>query len=234
VADVSKELERLLAVRPTVFVEERKKLARQLRDEGRSEDAAIVAAMAKPSPVVLAVNRAARDRPQAAKDAAGAAERLARAQLSGKADAYGQLMVEMGKASALLADVALANLSKGTASEAMRRRTNDHIRGALSSKDTRSLLVRGALTHEIEPTGFDALGGVPVPKRTQKSKGASKRDAQRESKARQKQLQAEIRSIRQELSDAERQVRDATLARDALAGRLGELQTQLDELPGGA
>ncbi len=231
-ADASKESERLLAVSPATFVEERKKLVRQLRDEGRGEEANAVAAMKKPSPVVLAVNRAARDRPQAAKDAADAAERLARAQLSGQPDRYRELVAEMGKASGLLGEVALANLSRGTASEAMRRRTSGHIRGALSSKDTRGLLVRGVLTDEVETSGFDAFGGVPVPTTKAKPKQDSERDARRDAKARQKQLQAEIRGLRHELSDAEQSVKKATLARDTLAARLEELETQLDELRG--
>jgi hypothetical protein len=230
VADASKETERLLAVPPAAFVEERKKLARQLRDEGRGEEATAVAGLKKPSPVVLAVNRAARDRPQAAKDAADAAERLARAQLSGKADHYHELVAEMGQASGLLVEVAVANLSKSTASEAMRRRASDHIRGALSSKDTRDLLIRGALTEEVETPGFDAFGGVPVTRTKPKPRRDSERDGRREAKARQKQLQAEIRGIRQELSDAEQSVSRATLARDTLAARLEELETQLEEL----
>ena len=230
VAAGSKETERLLAVPPAAFVDERKKLARELRDEGRGEEAKAVAAMKKPPPVVLAVNRAARDRPQAAKDAAGAAERLARAQLSGKPDHYRELVAEMGTASNLLGEVALANLSKGTASEAMRRRVSDHIRGALSSKDTRDLLVRGALVEEVETSGFDAFGGVPLPRAKPKPKQDSERDARREAKARQKQLQTDIRDLRRELSDAEQSVSRAILARDTLAARLEELETQLDDL----
>jgi hypothetical protein len=229
-ADASKEMERLLAVPPAAFVDERKKLARQLRDDGRAEEARAIAAMKKPSPVVLAVNRAARDRPQAAKDAADAAERLARTQLSGAPDNYRELVAEMGKASSLLGEVALANLSKGTASEAMRRRTSDHIRGALSSNDTRDLLIRGALTDEVETPGFDAFGGVPVPKAKPKPKKDTERDLRREAKARQKQVLAEIRGVRQELSDAEQTVSKATLARDALAARLEELEAEFADL----
>jgi hypothetical protein len=230
VGDALTETERLLAVPPAAFVDERKKLVRQLRDEGRGEEAKAVAAMTKPSPVVLAVNRAARDRPQAAKDAADAAERLARTQLSGKPDQYAELVAEMGKASNLLGEVALANLSKGTASETVRRRVSDHVRGALSSKDTRDLLVRGALIDEVAPAGFDAFGGLPIPRTKTKPKQDSARNAQREAKARQKQLQTEIRGVRQELADAERIVSKATLARDTLAARLEELETQLDDL----
>jgi hypothetical protein len=222
-------MDRLLAVPSATFVEERKKLVQELRDEGRSDEARAVAAMRKPSPVVLAVNRAARDRPQAARDAATAAERLARTQLSGEPDRYRELVAKMGEASALLAEVALANLSKGNPSEAMRRRTTDHIRGALSSKDSRDLLVRGVLTDEVETAGFDAFGGVPVPKARPKPRRESARDEERKAKARLKQLEAEIRRVRQELSDAEDAVREATLARDTLATRLGELEARLDD-----
>jgi hypothetical protein len=232
VADASRVTERLLAVPPAVFVDERKKLARELRDDGRGEEANAVAAMKKPSPVVLAVNRAARDRPQAAKDAADAAERLARAQLSGKPDQYRELVAVMGNASNLLGEVALANLSEGTVSEAMRRRTSDHIRGALSSKDTRDLLVRGALTDEVETSGFDAFGGLPVPKTKPKPKPDSEPDRRREANVRRKQLRTEIRGVRQELSDAEQSVSKATLVRDTLVARLEELETQLAELRG--
>ncbi len=230
-ADSSKEAERLLAAPPSAFVEERKKLAKQLRDQGRNEEAKAVAALKKPSPVVLAVNRAARDRPQAAKDAAKAAERLTRAQLSGKPDGYHELVAEMGRASALLGEVALANLSKGTVSEAMRRRTADHVRGALSTKETRELLVRGALTDEVEATGFDAFGGLSVPRsKASKAKRDAEGEARREAKAREKELRREIRAVRRELSDAESTVSEATRSRDTLAARLEELETELAEL----
>ena len=59
------EAERLLAAAPDRFVAERKALAKKLRDEGRGEEAAAVEALRKPSAVVLAVNRSARDRPKA-------------------------------------------------------------------------------------------------------------------------------------------------------------------------
>src|SRR6187455_2699899 len=128
------EAKKLLAVAPGEFVDARKELVTTLRSEGRREEAQAVSKLKKPSQVVLAVNRAARDRPQAAKDAAKAAERLARTQLAGKPDAYRALVAEMEQASGLLSEVALANVSKsGKPSDAVRRRILDHIRGALST-----------------------------------------------------------------------------------------------------
>jgi ketosteroid isomerase-like protein len=70
------EGERLLAVAPENFVAERNRVARELKDAGRAEDAQAVAALKKPPAVVLAVNRAARDRSAATRDAVKAAERV--------------------------------------------------------------------------------------------------------------------------------------------------------------
>ncbi|MEP7225312.1 MAG: hypothetical protein ABI783_10180, partial [Actinomycetota bacterium] len=62
---LSQEAEKLLASAPNDFVDARKRLARELRDADRSYEAATVAALRKPTTVVFAVNRAARDRPKA-------------------------------------------------------------------------------------------------------------------------------------------------------------------------
>ena len=226
-AEVPKDIEKLLAVAPEDFVEERKRLARKLRDEGRGDDARAVAATAKPSVVVLAVNRAARDRPQAAKDAARAAERLSRAQLSGKPDEYRELLGEMEQASALLAEVAVANLSRGkTATEAMRRRVADHIRGVLANETLRRLLVRGALRDEADAPGFEAFAGLPRPKQSrQRATAKPPRDKERQRRALEK-LEDEIAAARKALDDAERRVRDVTQERDGLAKKLEALEAK--------
>ncbi len=226
-ADLSKDVEKLLAVAPDEFVEERKRLARKLRDEGRTDDARGVAGTAKPPAVVLAVNRAARDRPQAAKDAARAAELLGRVQLAGKPDEYRRLIGEMEQASALLAEVAVANLSRGkTATEAMRRRVADHIRGALANEALRRLLVRGALRDEAEAPGFDAFAGLPRPKQSrQRATAKPPRDEVRQRRERER-LDAEIAATGEALDDAERRAREATRERDRLAKKLEALEAR--------
>jgi hypothetical protein len=228
-AELPSEAERLLAVAPADFVEERKALARKLRDDGRPEEAALVAEIRKPTPVVLAVNRAARDRPQAVKDAAKAAERLARAQLSGKPESYSSLVEELAEASALLNEVAMANLSVGgRVSEAMQRRAAAHIRGALASDDARKLLVRGALTDEIEASGFAAFAGLPVPKR--RGKARADRATDRKRGERERELRTEIARSRGALREAEQRVTDAVRNRDELAAELRRLEAARDEL----
>ena len=154
-ADLPHDAERLLAVSPDKFVAERKRLAGELREGGREEDARAVAETKKPPSVVLAVNRAARDRPQAAKDAASAARRIGSAQLSGEQEEYRAALKEMEQASMLLTDVALANLSRErTASAAMRRRVVDLVRGALASEDSTATTRAGS----VDGRGRD--GGV--------------------------------------------------------------------------
>ena len=226
-ADVPKDIEKLLVVAPEDFVEERKRLARKLRDEGRGDDARAVAATVKPSVVVLAVNRAARDRPQAAKDAARAAELLGRAQLSGTPDEYRKLLGEMDRASALLAEVAVANLSRGkTATDTMRRRVADHIRGVLANEELRRLLVCGALRAEAEAPGFDAFAGLPRPKQSRERAPAKPpRDEERQRRALEK-IEGEIAAAREALDDAERRVRDATRERGRLAEKLEALEAR--------
>jgi len=228
--EIPAEAEKLLAVAPEEFVDARKELVTALRSEGRREDAQAVASIKKPSQVVLAVNRAARDRPQAAKDAAKAADRLARTQLAGKPEEYRALTKDMEQASSLLSEVAIAMVSKsGRPTDAVRRRIADHIRGALSSEETRALLTRGMLVDEIEPAGFDAFAGVPIPKpRSGSAAAATKRDAEREQRAREQERRHATSALRKQLAEAERRVRDATKERDELAERLAKLEADAD------
>jgi hypothetical protein len=224
-AEIPDQAEKLLAVAPEDFVDARKELVRRLRDEGRREQADTISKIKKPSQVVLAVNRAARDRPQAAKDAAAAAGRLGKAQLSGKPDEYRALVDELERATGLLSEVAVANLSKrGKPTEATRRRVADHIRGALASTETRRLLARGVLMDEIEPAGFDALAGLPVPRSRARPRATREREAARERRAREKERSQAISDVSRRLADAERHLREATRERDKLARRLEELE----------
>jgi hypothetical protein len=227
VTALPKESEHLLAVAPDDFVDERKKIVATLRDAGRRDDAKAVAEIKKPSQIVLAVNRAARDRPEAAKRASKAAERLGKTQLAGKPDEYRALVVEMEEGSGLLSEVAVANLSKGSkASDAMRRRVADHIRGALSTKESRQLLARGSLTEEVEATGFDAFAGLTIPRARRSAKAKSSGGIDQAERARERALRTQISEAERALDEAERLVREVSRARDEAAGRLAELRAQ--------
>jgi hypothetical protein len=223
------EAERLLSTPPEAFVEERKKLAKALREDGRTDEAAAVAALRKPSNVVLAVNRAARDRPQAAKDAADAAERLGRTQLAGGADEYRELVARMDDASALLGEVALAHLARGgKVSDAMRRRALDHVRGTLANDDTRALLRRGALGHELEAPGFDAFAGLPLPKPRRVKPSSTSQSRKRQEEKRE--LRRAIAQARRELREADERLAAAAEEREQVVRRLEGLEARRREL----
>jgi len=212
VASVPRDAEKLLAIAPERFVAERKALTKKLRDEGRKEEADAVAALRKPSAVVFAANRAARDRPKAARAAADAAVAVREAQVAGDAEAFGKAVADLDDSLDMLAQVALAHLAKeGTApTDAMRRRLRDLLRNATADDDAREDLARGMLTGELEVTGFAAYAGVAAPQKPKGRASASKaptRAAQAKERRRER-----VKELRAELADAERELREATAA----------------------
>jgi septal ring factor EnvC (AmiA/AmiB activator) len=217
-SELPQEGERLLAVAPDRFVAERKELAKQLREDGRPDEAKIVEALRKPSAVVLAVNRSARDRPKAAQQAAAAAERVREAQVAGDGDAFRSAVRELESALDLLADVALAQLSPPgkTASDAMRRRVHDLLRSAVADDDARDALARGVLQEEVEAPGFSPFAGMafaaPEPTSASKRVSASER-REAEKRERLAKLRDELRAAEADLKNATRAARDAERAR---------------------
>ena len=211
------EAEKLLAVEPGEFVAKRKKLATELREAGREDEAAVVAGLSKPTAVVFAVNRAARDRPNAARDAADAAERVRKAQLEGDPDAYATALEDLKRSLDLLSEVADTHVGSGKRpTEAMRRRVRDLLRSAVADDDAREALRRGALAEEIEASGFSPFAGTaPKPARGKKATAASKAAERREEQRRERE-----RELREELAAAEAELREAeSAARDAERNR---------------
>jgi hypothetical protein len=235
-AELPAEAERLLAVAPDRFVAERTELAKRLREEGRTEEAAAVQALRKPPAVVLAVNRAARDRPKAAQAAATAAERVRDAQVAGDADAFREAVRELDSALDLLADVAVAQLSPPgkSASEAMRRRVRDLLRSAVADDAARDALARGVVTEELDAPGFSPFAGMafvaPEPKAaTEKEPSAAKRRAS-EKRARTEALRGELREAEAELKAATKAAQDAERGRARAEDAVESLRKKLARL----
>jgi hypothetical protein len=238
-ADVPQEAEKLFAVAPDRFVAERNALAKKLRDEGRADDAAAVAELRKPSAVVFAVNRAARDRPKAAQAAAKAALGVRDAQVGGDTEAFGKALTDLDSSLDLLAEVAVANLAPSgkQPSEAMRRRLRELLRSAVADDDAREALTRGALAEELEAPGFSPYAGIPVqPKpRGRKAEPAAPSRAEREEARRREKVEA----LRAELAEAEDELRAATAAarsvereRDRAEKAVAKLRTKIDAANG--
>jgi hypothetical protein len=234
VTELLPEAEKLLAVAPDRFVTERKALAKKLRDDGRAEDAAAVEGLRKPTAVVFAVNRAARDRPKAAKSAADAAARVGKAQLGGgDPEAFRKAAADLDDALDLLADVAVAHVAPSgkSATEAMRRRVRDLLRSAVADEDARAALARGALTEELDAPGFSPFAGMPVPEAPSKRKAAGPTPAERraeEKRARVEALEAELAEAREVLDAATKAARDAERERTRAESRVASLEKKLD------
>jgi hypothetical protein len=239
VSDLPPEADKLLAVVPDEFVERRKRLASELRDAGRADDAEAVSGLRKPSAVVFAVNRAARDRSKAASSAVEAAERVANAQVEGDAEAFERAVADLASALDLLAEVAAAHVSPGGKSptDAMRRRVRELLRGAVADDTTRDQLRRGALREELEAVGFSPYAGFAAKpaKRTRGSSAPSKaeqRETERETKRRERigALEDELKAAERRLDEAEKSVRAAERERTSAEREVGALRKRLARL----
>ena len=207
------EAEKLLAIQPDRFVVERDRLVRQLRSEDRGDEAATVARLRKPPVVVFAVNRAARDRPKAARAAADAADKVKETQVGNHPEAFKQAIDELDTALDMLAEVAVAHVApRGkAASDAMRRRVRDLLRSAVADEDARGALARGALAEELEAVGFSPYAGMAPAPRKQSKRADPSRMEELEAKRRESE-----QTLREELAEAEERLQQAvTTAREA-------------------
>ena len=233
-SDQPAEVEKLLAVRPDEFVDERQRLARELRDAGRSDDAATVAQLRKPSPVVLAVNRAARARPKAARAAADAALRVKKTQVGGDPAVFRETLAELEDSLKLLADVALAHVAPSgkRPTEAMRRRVRDLLRNAAADDQTREALARGVLIEETETAGFAPLAGmVKAPARGKRSAPTSRTKPQDEKRReRERALRDELGRAEQDLDEATRSARAAERRRKSAEQAVASIRARLERL----
>jgi hypothetical protein len=230
-----KEADPLFAVAADDFVDERKRVARALRDDGRREDAEVVAALRKPPPVVLAANRAARDRPQAARAAAKAAERVAKTQLGSDPEGYRAALAELDESLDLLAQVALAQLSRGgkRPTDAVTRRLRELLRNAVADEEARAALSRGVLRDEPGTAGFGAFAGVAPPPERKPTKAAEARRKRDEQQRRKKEraLRDELARAEKALNEAMRAEREATRARERAEKALESIRARRDSAP---
>jgi hypothetical protein len=228
------EAEKLLAANPDDFVAERERLARKLRDEDRLDDAAVVAGLRKPPVVVFAVNRAARDRPAAARDAAKAALRVRKTQVGNQPDTFKQALADLDGALDLLAEVAVAHVApRGKQpTDAMRRRVRDLLRSAVADDDARVALARGALTEELEAVGFSPFSGIapaPSKERAKATSGPTRADQQdAKRRERERALRGELADAEQRLQEAEKALREAERERTAAERAVAALRTKLE------
>jgi hypothetical protein len=237
VEGIPREADALLAVAPDDFVRERQRLVHALREEGRQADAASVAKLHKPPPVVLAANRAARNRPKAAQAAARAAGRVRKAQLRSDPAAYRDAVAELEDSLNLLAEVALAHLAtKGKPpSESTRRRLCELLRNAVADDAAREALARGVLREEPETAGFAAFAGVaPSPTHQRGPAAAARAQQKREDRLREREraLREKLALAESQLEEARQREREAGRDRQSAERAVASARSQLDRLAG--
>jgi hypothetical protein len=147
-------VDELYALAPGEFVGARNALAKQMKADGRRDDAAVVAKLRKPSVVAWALNQAVRDAPDSLAAMIDAAGRQAVAQQDlldgGDADALRDATAERRDAARAVVQAAVAHAG-ATHADAVRTTLD----AAVADPDLVPLLRRGVLTDTLDaPAGF--------------------------------------------------------------------------------
>lgn len=156
VVEVDREIERLYGLPLDEFTEARNSLARDLKQAGRDDASARVKRLKKPPISAWAVNRLAREEPDAIRRLLDLLDRLKGARSADEIHALGS---ERRDAVAKL--TRRAGRILGEAGHALSAGAGQRIGQTLQAgaeDDERAALVAGTLSQDLAPAGFDALG----------------------------------------------------------------------------
>lgn len=205
------------------FTDARNALARQLRSDGRRDEAAEVAALRKPVLAAWVVNRLARDEPEDV----GRLIETAVGIRSGRPDADAGFREALERLTAaarrLLED-------EGHVRDDVLQQVVGTLReGAAADPE---LLASGTLVRPLEPSGFGAMAGASAPATRRPAKGRAtspavpeKLEAARTALA---DARAEARRLEREARDAERAADRARTAAGAAHERVAAAEARLD------
>lgn len=228
------------------FTPERNALAKELRGEGRGEEAAGVAAMRKPSVAAWAVNQLVRTQRREVEELFEAGDALQRAQadlVAGRGQS-GSLREASERERAALD--ALVRKARGLLSSEGREltgttleRVSETLHAAALDEDARAQVKDGCLQQELRHVGLGAGGVVAAPARARTAparsgtppKKASKPDAVAERQRRER-LEATKHAEAQAHRAADRAARaleDAEQRRDRAAQALDEAEAKVRE-----
>jgi hypothetical protein len=218
VPDLEVELDRLYSLAPSEFTSERNDLARRLKQAGRDDAAAEVKQLRKPTVPVWAVNQLARRHRDLVLGLLQASEQLRAAQggALGGGDPSTLRQATAAQREALQALTHRAHDLLGaegqSASSGTIERIASTLRAAALDPASRELLEHGRMGEELDPSGFDALAGVPIPADASPSRTSRKREkaaADQQRRKRLEKLRAEARKAEEAADEAERQAKNA-------------------------
>jgi hypothetical protein len=225
-SDFEQEIDELYALSPAEFVSARNELAKRAREEGEKALSARIKELRKPSISVWVVNQVARERELDVQRLLKAGERLAKAQrelVGGKPPAeFLDARTEEQRAVSRLGKAVREILEReGHGTSALERATRT-LRAAAVTEEGRALLKAGRLEEDLEPTGFEALGGIKAPARR-----ASARPKPR-SRTRLRELEREEKSLARKADDAEARAKKAAAEAETLRGEAARARADAD------
>ena len=236
------ELDRLFGLPLAEFTAARNELARRLKAEGRSDEAAEVRALSKPSVPAWTINQLSRLEEGAVGDLLDAGDGLRKAQervlkQGGTAEALRDAAATQRDAVQRLTRRARDLLEEADrpASAAVVERVARTLQAASVDEDGRRLLKAGRLTQELEPTGFEALGGLQVEARPRRPRASARdelarRRLEKEERRRQRrELQERARALDRAAREAERAADRAEAAAANARRRAEQLRAEADE-----
>jgi hypothetical protein len=197
-------LDQLYGVDPEQFVAERKRLARELKDDGDAASADSITKTRKPTVAAWALNQLARKQRRDVDLLLDAGHRLRQAQegVVGGDDRAAFEQAQKTERDALRRLTQQASELLGGASAPTLAQISSTLRTAAVSEEGRELLARGRFTAPLEAEGFDVFGSLPAP--PQRSKKAAPAVEKRKADEELKQAKARLRELEQQAREAER------------------------------
>jgi hypothetical protein len=231
-AGVPPEAERLYGLPLEEFVQERNALARQLRSDGRREDADRVAALRRPPLAVWAINQLARAGGKAFDRLFEAGDRLRAGDPEGADELSAAVDTLVRGARKVLEDAGHA------AGDATAQRIASTLRAAPADAANAEALRSGQLTEELEPAGFAAmaaLAGGTRPPASAKEAGATATDERKGRRLRQARVAVDearkrARELERAADVAEREARKARAEADRAQAEVERTERALDRL----
>jgi hypothetical protein len=181
-ADLETRVDALFALDPSEFTAARDRDAKELRAAGRSDDAATVKALKKPTVAAWALNQVVRAQPDAIDEFLALSADLRREQetaLAGDATKFRRLLDRRRELERELVNAAVDLLAESSGNAEQSRAELTGTLGAAAVDDAVGETVRrGRLERVVAaPSGFDLLAGLdlpPAPKRAKPTAAAPK------------------------------------------------------------
>jgi hypothetical protein len=232
-ADVTEVEDRLYGADLDEFVKERAAAVKELRSEGRRDDAAVVAKLAKPSVAAWIVNRVAHDEPGLMNDLLDAGARVRDVQLGAGSPADLRTAAEQQEAAlrAVMRKAEKAAAALGSSTPATLEKVRETLRAGALDADLAEQVRRGVLVRDQRAVGFPLGVAVPaerrrpaVAKRVQKERRPADKPPPRDDVAakRVQRATAAAEAARDDLASAED---DLSRAREAFEARTDEVES---------